>query len=672
MEKKDAENRIRKLRAYIEKLRYEYHVLDAPSASDALWDQLMRELISLEDQFPEFKDSNSPSQKVGGDPLKSFENKPHRFPMLSLNDAFDEKELRDWYGRIVKLVGEEAIVDSGFYCELKMDGLAASLTYEKGILKYALTRGDGRTGEDITNNIKTIKSIPIVLRRDSKIFSMTQDKEIEIRGEVFMPTSSFDTLNNERKEKMLPLFANPRNAAAGSLRQLDPKITASRNLNFTGYALLGIPLATHQEEHEISKELGVPSDKHNRLCATLDEVIELWHEWEKLRASLPYQIDGMVVNINNKKIFEKLGVVGRAPRGAVAFKWPAEEATTIITDIEVRVGRTGVLTPTAHFVPVLVAGSTVSRATLHNMDEIEKKDIRIGDSVVIRKAGDVIPEVVRSVSEIRTGNEKIFKMPQICPNCGGEVVRKEGESAYRCLNKNCFAIEFRFLEHFVSKHAFDIDGLGPKIIDRLINEGLIKDAADLFTLTLGDLKPLERFAEKSAGNIVESIEKSKDITLSRFVYALGIRNIGEETAIDLATKYRIADRLMSANLEDLNSMHDIGPVVAKNIFDYFHDEKNKEFVLRLLSNGVKIKEPEKEVQKVGITGKTFVFTGGLNVMTRDDAKALVRKYGGNISESVSKKVDYVVSGEEAGSKFDKAKKLGIEIIGEKTFLKLIS
>jgi len=671
MTEKEAEKRIEKLRQTILDLNYHYYVLDNPKVSDSSYDSLLRELKDLEEKYTKYFDANSPTQRVGGEPLKKFKSVAHKTPMLSLNDAFSEDEMKAWYDRMVKLVGEEAIKNSGFFCELKMDGLAVCLIYENGELSYALTRGDGKTGEDITNNIKTVKAISLELRKDSKYYSLIANKRVEIRGEVFMSTSSFEALNRDRKKSGEPLFANPRNAAAGSLRQLDPKITASRNLSFNGYATLGIETKTHEEEHRIIVDLGLLSDKSDKACKNLDEVFSLWHKWEKERARLKFQIDGMVVNINDEKIFSKLGVVGKAPRGAIAFKWAAEEVTTKLLDITVQIGRTGTLTPVAHFDPVVVAGSTVSRATLHNQDEIDKKDIRIGDTVIIRKAGDVIPEVVKSIKDLRTGHEKKFAMPKKCPICGGPVERKEGEAAYRCLNKKCYAITFRQLTHFVSKKAFDIDGLGPKILEKLVTEGLIKDASDIFTLKVGDLEPLERFAEKSAVNVVEAIDHAREIDLARFIYALGIRNVGEETAIDMAEKYHSLTNIEEAKLEDINTIYDIGPVVAKSIFEYFNDQKNINLIKRLIENGVVIKSPQKIAKKEGIFEKTFVFTGGLDSMTRDDAKALVRKYGGNISESVSAKVDFVVSGEEAGSKLEKAKRLGVKIIDEQNFLRLI-
>jgi len=682
MEKNQAKIKIEKLRKTLEDLNYAYYVLDNPKASDAEYDSLLRELAALENEYPDLKTSDSPTQKVGGEPLKKFTSVSHSFPMMSLNDAFSEEEVKSWYCRMARLVNPGRIDTSGYYCEIKMDGLALSLVYENGDLIRAVTRGDGRIGEDITNNIRTIKAIPLKLRQESKYY--TQNR-IEIRGEVYMPIKSFEMLNNQRLSLGEPLFANPRNAAAGSVRQLDPKITASRNLSFMAYGMIGIETVTHEQEHLIAKDLGLPTNQNNRFAKNLDGVFLFFDQWGKLRSKLPYQIDGMVVNINDKKLFRELGVVGKAPRGAIAFKWPAEEVTTVVEDIKAQVGRTGVLTPTAHLRPVVVAGSTVSRATLHNMDEIEKKDIRIGDTVVIRKAGDIIPEVVKSIKELRTGKEQKYHMPKECPMCGGSVERKEGEAAYRCLNLKCFAIEKRGIEHFVSKAAFDIDGLGPKIIEKLLTEGLIRNAADLFTLKVGDLEPLERFAEKSAQNIVESVEKAREITLPRFIYALGIRNVGEETAIDIGDIVNVKCQmsnvkpkeenylncLINMTLENWEGIRDIGPVVAKSVYDYFHNSNSLVFIKKLIENGVRIKSPKRFEKKMEIADKTFVFTGGMNAMTRDDAKALVRKYGGHISESVSKKVDYVVAGEEAGSKLEKAEKLGVKVIDEEKFLELI-
>lgn len=676
MNKEEIKSRIIKLKATIWDLNYHYYVLDEPKATDAEYDSLFRELEKLEAENPELIESDSPTQRVGGQPLEKFEKVEHRSPMLSLSDAFSEQELWDWYERLVKLVGREAIDKSGFYCELKMDGLASSLIYENGKFLYGVTRGDGKVGENITENLKTVKSIPLVLREDEKYFEKVKAGRLEVRGEVFMPLKSFEKLNAQRKEKGEELFANPRNAAAGSLRQLDPKITATRNLDFRAYAELGIETATHEEEHEVTRELGFLSNHENKFCATIDGVIKLWHEWLEIRPKLPYQIDGMVVNVNDEELFKKLGVVGKAPRGGIAFKWPAEEATTVLTDILVNVGRTGTLTPVAVLEPIVVAGSTVSRATLHNEDEIRRKEIKIGDTVVVRKAGDVIPEIVRPIVEMRTGKEKDFVMPTVCPMCGGETFRKAGEAAWRCKNLNCFATLRRQIEHFVSKAAFDIDGLGPKIVDRLLEEGLIEDAADLFLLKEGDLAGLERFGDKSAENLIGSIWDHKKISLARFIYALGILNVGEETAYDIEDvvsekrKTKNAKEwkeiLYNMTLDEWQEIPDIGPVVAKSIYDYFHDEKKLKFIERLLENGVEI-VTEKIKSEAKLTGLTFVLTGGMEAMTRDEAKAKIRELGGETSESVSKKTSYVVAGKEAGSKLEKAQKLGVKVIDEEEF-----
>jgi len=671
MNKQEAKIRIEKLRKYIDDLRYRYHVLDDPTVKDSDYDSLMRELVSLEQQFPELQSQTSPSQKVGGKPLDKFKSIKHQYPMLSLNDAFNEEELKAWYDRIARLVGNKLIDQSGFYGEIKMDGLAVSLVYERAELVYGATRGDGYTGEVITENLKTIRSIPLSLREDSEHYDYAKNHRVEIRGEVYMPIKSFKALNDERAKRGEPLFANPRNAAAGSLRQLDPKIAASRNLDFMGYGLIGFPTKTHEEEHTIVKELGLPTNQHNKYCSNLDCIVKTWYEWEKLRPKLPYQVDGMVINTNDERLFERLGVVGKSPRGAIALKWPAEEVTTVIEDIEVRVGRTGVLTPTAHLRPVVVAGSTVSRATLHNADEIGKKDIRIGDTVVIRKAGDIIPEVVKSIKELRSGSEKIFKMPEKCPMCGGEVYRKEGEVAYRCKNTKCFAIEKRALEHFVSKAAFDIDGLGEKIVEQLMNEGLVKDPSDLFTLKTGDLEPLERFAEKSAGNLIESIDGHREVSLERFIYALGIPMVGSETANDIAKKFGALSKIMEADREEFNSIYGIGEKVADSVYGWIKDNKNRAYIERLLDRGVKVKPYHSPVLTNKLQNQTFVVTGTLESMSREDAHKRIIELGGQIGSSVTKNTDYLVVGEEPGSKLEKANKLGIKILSEQDFLKLI-
>jgi DNA ligase (NAD+) len=542
------------------------------------------------------------------------------------------------------------------------------LVYENGSLVYGATRGDGTTGEVITENLKTVRAIPLTLRKESVYFT---DKRVEIRGEVFMPIASFKALNAERLKENEPLFANPRNAAAGSLRQLDSKITAQRNLDFMAYALIGIETKTHEEEHKIAKDLGFPTGKYNQFCQNIEEVISLWHEWTKLRPKLPYQIDGMVVNINDEQLFLKLGIVGKSPRGAIAFKWPAEEVTTILEDIKVQVGRTGNLTPVAILKPVVVAGSTVSRATLHNMDEIERKGILIGDTVVVRKAGDVIPEVVKPIVDLRTGKERTFQMPKVCPICGGKVEQKAGEVAYRCVNKNCFTVTRRSIDHFVSKQAFDIDGLGHKIVEQLLNTGLIKDASDLFDLKTGDLEPLERFAEKSSQNIINSIDAAKKISLERFIYALGIPLVGAQTAVDLAKKFEKLDNLLSAKSEDFNAIYGIGGKVAEAISDYFADEKNRDFIKRLISSGVKVTAYYSPVKTNKLDGKIFVITGSLDSITRDDAHKKIVELGGKIGSGVTSKTDYLVVGVDAGGKLEKAEKLNIHTLTEPEFLEMI-
>lgn len=686
----EIKDRVKKLRDLIDDLRYRYHVLDDPKVTDADYDSLMRELVGYEEQYPELATSDSPSQRIGGKPLDKFNQVKHVFPMLSLNDAFDEEELCQWENRMKRIVPK---ADYTYYAEVKMDGLAISLVYENGQLQTGATRGDGYVGEEVTNNIKTIRAIPLTLRETSDTKPYLNGR-IEVRGEVYMPIKAFEALNEDRAKHNLPLFANPRNASAGSLRQLDPKITASRQLDFMAYQVI-LPnarekgLKLHHQEHELAEELGFKSNKFNKLCSKLDDVILYWKKFEKQRAHLPYQIDGLVVGVNDNRLKQELGVVGKSPRGMIAFKWPAEEMTTIIEDIIVQVGRTGALTPVAHLKPVVIAGSTVSRATLHNQDEIQRKDLHIGDTVVVRKAGDVIPEVVKVLPELRPQNAKKFHMPTHCPVCGSPVTRKDGEAVTRCTNAQCFSVQRRQLEHFVSKAAFDMDGLGPKILDRFIEEGMIKNFADLFDLTLGDIQGLERFGEKSAMNVIQTIQTHKTIPLARFLYALGIRNVGLETANDLADFLRkkldrgtheISNQhatefihiLQASTLEEWNSIRDVGPVVAKSIYDYFQEKRNLDFIKDLLHKGVVITLPNTVTRhKEGITGKTFVFTGTLESLTRDEAKDKVRSFGGEISESVSKKTDYVVVGSEPGSKYDKAQQLGVKILSEKDYISLV-
>jgi DNA ligase (NAD+) len=682
----EAKQRIEKLKKEIQHHDYLYYVLDQPEISDAAYDSLKRELLELEKQFPEFITPDSPTQRVGGPPLEKFEKVKHKIPMLSLQDAMNENELEEWQERIKKLLAPSEKLD--YFAELKMDGLAVTLIYENGVFLKGATRGDGYIGEEITQNLKTIKSIPLRLRLEEleKILKKKiKAREIEIRGEVFMSKKAFLEINEEQKKKKEPLFANPRNAAAGSVRQLDPKITASRKLDFYAYQIITeIGQKTHQEVHQFLKILGFKENPHNQYCKNLKEVIDFHEKIAKLREKLPYEIDGVVVTVNDNKIFEKLGVVGRTPRGSIAFKFPGLEATTKVKNIIVQVGRTGKLTPVAILEPVRVGGVTISRATLHNEDEIKRLDVRIGDTVIIQRAGDVIPDIKQVIKNLRTGKEKKFSMPQNCPICGAKVYKKEGEVDAYCSNKKCFATQRRYLYHFVSKKAFDIEHLGPKIIDQLVNEGLIKDAADIFSLTQGDLEPLERFAEKSAQNLIEAITKAKKIPLARFIYALGIRHVGEENAQLLAqqaiAKLKIKNEKLKIkevlkifqkfSLEDLQKIPDIGPIVGQSIYGWFHDEKNIKFLEKLDNAGIELEVPKIKISQK-LKGLTFVLTGALKSMTRDEAKEKIRLLGGDISSSVSKNTDYVVVGEEPGSKYEKARRLGIKIINEKDFLKLL-
>lgn len=657
MEKKDAKERIEKLKELIERYRYSYHVLDKSMVSDEVNDSLKHELQDIENEYPDLITPDSPTQRVGGKPLDKFQKVNHQIPMLSLTDAFSFQELKEWEKRNLKI--ENSNYD--YFAELKMDGLAVSLIYENGIFVRGATRGDGKIGEDVTQNLRTIESIPLNIDAAAA--------KIEIRGEIYLPLKTFEILNKKYQKEGKALLANPRNAAAGSIRQLDPKISAERNLDFVAWDLIGVEKKTHQGLHEELKNLGFKIISENHYCKNLKEVEDFVETIDKKRERLPHQIDGIVVVINNNEIKEKLGVVGKAPRGMIAYKFAPEETTTIVEDIQVNVGRTGVLTPVAFLKSVLVAGSTVSRATLHNEDELRKKDIRIGDTVVIRKAGDVIPEVKEVIKELRPNNAKEFHFPKTCPQCGGKVVRAEGYSAYKCINKNCFVIRRRSLEHFVSRAAFDMAGLGPKIINKFLEEGLIKDAADLFDLKEGDIQLLERFEEKSAKNIVNSIQSHKNIEFPRFIYALGIPNVGFETAYDLAEHFGDIKKLQSASLDDIDTIRDVGGVVAKSIYDYFKDENNIDYIERLFKAGVKIKFVKISDKK--FVGKTFVFTGGLDKMTRDEAKKMVRDLGGDISESVSKETDFVVAGTDAGSKLDKAKKLNIKILSEKEFFRML-
>ena len=699
MTEQQAAKRIDKLQEQIEDLRYRYHVLDDPEVSDEIYDSLTRERRQLEEHFPKLKDPNSPTNRVAGKALDKFQKVSHAVRMLSLNDVFSEDELAAWETRIKKLLPADTHSKNGleYFCELKLDGLAVSLVYEDGVFIRGATRGGGLIGEDITLNLRTIKSIPLKLRQ-----ARGQDlpKLLEVRGETVMRKKTLEELNALQKAAGKPLYANTRNVAAGSLRQLDPALTASRKLEFFAWDIAQyVPVAgtavgtasdtasnsgqsfggftKHSQEHQALRDFGFKVDAHEQVCKNLDEVKKYIEKIGQLRSGLPFGTDGVVVSVNDLAYHDRLGVVGKAPRYMAAYKYPAERATTRVVDIKVNVGRTGVLTPFAVFEPTVVAGSTISKATLHNMDQVERLGVKIGDTVVIEKAGDVIPAVVQVLPKLRTGKEKKFVMPRKCPVCEAPVERREiavgtsaqkSSAAYYCTNPSCPAKNQRGLEHFVN--AFEIYTIGPKVIARFKDEGLISDAADLFTLTEGDINTLDRFGEKSAENIIQSIQERKAVPLARFIYALGIGSVGEQTSEDLAEHFQSLPKLRDASLAEINSIENIGNVVAGNVRDWFAHKENIKFIEKLLANGVQIINPKKK-KPSQLTGKTFVITGTLESMGRDEAKQQIKALGGKTSESVSAKTDYVVVGENPGSKREKAQQLGIKILDENSFKNLL-
>ena len=674
MTKQQAKQRIEKLKKVIGHHRYLYHVLDKQEISPAALDSLKKQLFDLEQEFPEFITSDSPTQRVSGQPLKKFEKVEHPMPMLSLNDVFSEQEAEDWLIRIKKLLNEKEQSEIDFYCELKLDGIAIELIYENGVLKTGSTRGDSIIGEDVTQNLKTINAIPLKLKT---IKAQNLPANLVVRGEVFINKKDFERINKNQEKHGLPIYANPRNLAAGSIRQLDPKITNLRNLDSFIYDLqTDLPLLfqkrrTHDQKHKILKLLGFKINPYNQYCKDLNQVFNYFEKIKKMREKLGYEIDGIVVNVNSNKIFNKLGIVGKAPRGAIALKFPLKQATTTIKNIKIQVGRTGVLTPVAILKPVQIGGVTISRATLHNQDEIDRLGVKIGDTVIIGRAGDVIPDIIKALPDLRTGKEKKFKMPEKCPVCNGKIKKSLGDVITRCINPDCFAQQKKQIYHFISKSGFDIVGLGPKIIDQLLEQGLIQNPADLFLLKQGDLIPLERFAEKSTENLIKAIQASKEISLPKFIYCLGIHGAGEETSYDLAEHFNSIENLKKASLQDLESIRDVGPVVSESIYQWFKNKKNLDLLEKLKKAGIKIISSKIRQEKQALLGKTFVFTGTLKSITRDQAKQKIRNLGGEISESISKQVDYLVVGENPGSKLQKAKKLNIKIINEQQFLKIL-
>jgi DNA ligase (NAD+) len=703
--------RIAKLRDQVNYYRYQYHVLDKSEISDAALDSLKNELQKLEQENPEFITPDSPTQRVGGEPLAKFVKFRHEYRMYSLFDAFNEQDVRDWQDRNTNFL-EKSGNRAGFvqrssatersweyFIELKVDGLAMSLQYEKGLFTVGATRGDGEVGEDVTQNIKTIESVPLSLRiptaaelakvglsaaQAKKIIATVQTGRVYVRGEVVMTKKTFAKLNKKYEQQGKPLLANPRNGAAGSIRQLDPKITAERELDFYSYEILGdLDLSLQSQKREVLQLLGFKVIAENHLCKNLGEVFDFYREIGNKREKLPFEIDGTVIKVNDLSLWDILGMVGKGPRYMMAYKFPAMQVTTQVKNVVWQVGRTGTLTPVAELEPAEVGGVTVTHATLHNFDEIERLGLKIGDTVIIERAGDVIPKVVQVLPKLRTGSEKKITVPKVCPMCGGKVEQVAGEVAYRCINKTCYAVTLRELIHFVSKNAADIEGLGKKIVEQFLQNGLVGDIADFYSLTLGDIEPLERFAEKKAANIIESINAHRVIDLSRFIYGLGIRHIGEETAITLAKKIKMTnDKLKikevivffsKLSLADLQQMADIGPIVAESIYEWWHNPKNLKVLEKLEANGVSLKYDARlqAVQGSPLAGQTFVLTGTLAGLTRDQAKDKIREMGGELSESVSKKTSFVIVGENPGSKREKAVKLGVKILNEEEFIKML-
>ena len=662
--------RAQALRSAIERHRYLQHVEDRQEISPEALDSLKYELAKLEEEYPELATPDSPTQRIAGKPLPQFKKVRHAVPQWSFNDAFTEEDIRAWDGRVKRFLldslGEDATPT--YTAELKIDGLKIVFTYEKGKLAAAATRGDGTVGEDVTHNIRTIESVPLLLR---------QEIDLIAEGEVWMSKESLKNLNKKRERKGEPLFANPRNAAAGSIRQLDPKIAASRNLDafFYDIARASIPVPGHQDEElELLRTLGLKVNRNYEHVDSIEGVIAFWKKWETRAKKEPYLIDGVVIKVNERHYQERLGYTGKAPRFAIAFKFAPEQVTTVLEDIAFQVGRTGIVTPVAHLRPVLVAGSTVSRATLHNEDQIKRLDVRKGDTVVLQKAGDVIPEIVGIVKELRPKKSQPFVWPARIDACGGNgmIERVPGMSAWRCVERNSFAQERRRLEHFASRKAFDIEGLGKETVNLLLEKQLIASFDDIFTLTKGDVQALPGFAEKSADNLLEAIEKARTVSLSRFLTALSIDHVGEETAEDIASAFGTFERLRKASREELEAISGVGPIVAAALREWLADRRNQNMLARLLKE-VRVL-PFRAQQRGGkLSGKTFVLTGTLASMTREEAEAAIKAAGGEATGSVSKKTDYVVAGENpGGTKYAKAQAMDVPIITEKEFLKLLS
>jgi len=661
---KDAERKIEALREKIRHHEYLYYVLDNPEISDADFDKLMRQLKDLESQNPSLLTPDSPTQRVGGKPREGFVKVAHSSPMLSLDNTYNEDELRDWERRVHELTGRS---DVDYVCELKLDGMSLALIYEDGKLVRGVTRGDGTVGEDVTLNVRTVRSIPLSIPVQ-KLKKADIPPDFEVRGELLMPTASFKKINEERERAGLTTFANPRNFTAGTVRQLDPNITAERRMDYFPYILLRNG-RTYFDRH--SKTLGALDaagfkvNPNRKLVHSMEEVWAFIKEWEEKRDSLPYEIDGIVVKVDRTALQDELGFTGKAPRWAIAYKYTARGGITKLEDIRVQVGRTGKLTPVAMLAPVLIGGTTVRNATLHNMDEIERLGVKIGDWVQVERGGDVIPKVAKVIDdEEHPRGHKTFQMPENCPVCGTKVVRTEGEVDYRCVNANCPAKLLGTILHFASRGVMNIDGMGESLVTQLIDRGLVKNVADIYALTKNDLLSLERFADKSAQNILNEIEASKKLPLERVIYGLGIRMVGERTAQFLAEHFGSMEALEHASLEELQNVDEVGPRIAESIVEFFGIAANRKLVERLRDAGLTLKGKKKE-RGTKLVGKTFVLTGTLAHYSRDEAKKMIEAAGGKVTGSVSKKTDYVVAGADAGSKLDKAKELGVAVISEK-------
>lgn len=664
LDKKEAKSEIDRLREELRYHEYKYYVEDNPEISDSEYDEMMNRLIELEEEYPDFKSEDSPSARVGGTPIDAFEKVQHSQQMLSLDNAFNGEDLKDFDSRIERNLASEINYD--YVVEHKIDGLALIIRYENGRLKLALTRGDGQVGENVTANVKTIAAIPLKLNKEI---------DIELRGEVYIPEDKFKELNEKRFDDDLEPFANPRNAAAGSIRQLDPKIAAERPLSFLAYDIInletGDQIKTHLDELELLKKIGFKVGWYQQE-SSIEKIVEICGDWVEKEEELNYGIDGMVIKLNQLELREELGSTSKAPRWAIAYKFPAQQKTTFVKDIIISIGRTGALTPTAMLEPVEVDGSTVSRATLHNEDEIRRKDVRIGDKVLIQKAGDIIPEVVKVIKDVRTGDEKEFVMPEQCPACNSEVFKDPDEAVHRCLNVGCPAKLREKIIHFASRDAMNIDGLGPSIIDKLLEAELISDFGDLYYLKHEELIELERLGDKSAENLLEAIEKSKGRSFDRVIYALGIRHVGSRTASLITAEYSSIDELEEADIEDLSAINEVGEVIAESIVNFFASEENLEVVNKLAESGIKmsLEKNEDEIEEI-FSGMNFVLTGSLEGYTRKEAKEIIENRGGRVTSAVSSKTDILVVGDNPGSKLEQARDNDVRVLDETEFNNLL-